>query len=330
VGVWGVGSPFCLVFQLIVGVLRYFPFETSFDPGMGMRVLKAHEALCEVDLSQYQEERLLKQDLLAGDHSYYFSGGDATMTAQWDVLELVTTSLLQSYPNCFRLQCQGDRWSWSNLLSHETTELVFGDPASLPYEPLDWIGRQVQEDLVLLRDDPSATFAGGQLCFANGWAISDRLGKSFLEVHQRTPLTTMPSVDMGARFLQLLKQAHTYWRTSWNFKLSDQMDMTTKHKPAYKADFALRAPRLTPQDVGPAVFIRIERQTFTRLSRSKYVLFGIHTYNSSVAEEAADPHRARCILKVLKEAPRDVKDYKAITPIENALVSYLDAQSSAA
>ena len=295
---------------------------------MGMRVLKADEPLCEVDLSRYQVETLLKQSLLAEDHLYYFSGGDATMSAQWDVLELVSASLAQNYPNCFRLQCQGDRWSWSNLLSNETTALVFGDPASLPYEPLDWMGRQVQEDLVLLSDDTGATFAGGQLCFANGWAISDRLGKSFLEVHRRTPLTTMPSVDMGARFLPLLKQGRTYWRMSWNFKLSDQMDMTTKHKPAYKADFASRAPKLTAQEVGPAVFIRIERQTFTRLPRSNYVLFGIHTYNSSVAEEAADPHRARRILKVLQEAPRDVKDYKAITPIENALVTFLESQTS--
>jgi len=104
--------------------------------------------------------------------------------------------------------------------------------------------------------------------------------------------------------------------------------MTTKHKPAYKADFAQRAPLLTPQDVGDAVFIRIERQTFTRLPRSQGVLFGIHTYNSSVAEEATDPGRARSILNVLRGAPRDVKDYKAITPIEAPLVSFLETRAA--
>jgi len=309
-------------------VLRYFPFEESFDPGMGMRVLKAHEPLCDVDLSRYKEETSLKQRLLTEAHTYYFHGGEATMIAQWDVLELVATNLAQNYPEYFQLQREGDDWRWQNALAGVMTAFRLGDSTTLPCEPLDWIGRQVQEDLVLLSADTGATFVGGQLCFANGWAISDRLGKAFLEVHQHTPQATMPSVEAGARFLQTLKPGRTYWRMSWNFKLSDQMDMTTKHKPAYKADFARRAPRLTAGDVGGEVFIRIERQTFTRLPRSQCLLFGIHTYNSSVAEEASDPGRARSILNVVRGAPRDVKDYKAITPIESSLVSFLETRAS--
>ncbi len=293
-----------------------------------MRVLKGHEPLCELDPGRYKEETSLKQRLLAEAHSYYFHGGDATMTAQWDVLELVATNLAQHYPEHFRLRREGDRWSWQNALTGIAATFDFGDSVTFPLEPLDWIGRQVQDDLVLLGADENVTFVGGQLCFANGWAISDRLGKSFLEVHHRTPPATMPSVESGARFLQTLKTGRTFWRMSWNFKLSDQMDMTTQHKPAYKADFARRAPKLTTDDVGDAVFIRIERQTFTRLPRSGGLLFGIHTYNSSVAEEATDPSRARAILNVVRGAPRDVKDYKAITPIEEPLLSFLEARAS--
>ena len=308
-------------------MLRYFPFEESFDPGMGMRLLKEHEPLCDLDLSRYQTEISLKDQLLAEMHSYYFSGGSPTMTAQWDVVELVAGSLARDYPQHFQLRREDATWHWHNALTGTGSSFQFGDPATLPCEPLDWIGRQVQEDLVLLSADPSATFVGGHLCFANGWAISDRLGKSFIDIHQRTPQTTMPSVEAGARFLQSLKPGRVYWRMSWNFKLSDQMDMTTKHKPAYKADFARRAPLLTPDDVGDAVFIRIERQTFTRLPRSGGLLFGIHTYNSSVAEEAKDPSRAQRILNVVRGATREVKDYKAITPIEDALTTFLAARA---
>ena len=310
-------------------MLAHFPFEDSFDPGMGMRVLKPHEPLCEVDLSRYKTEILLKERLLREDHSYYFHGGAETVTAQWDVFELVAKNLARHYPQHFQLQADGDAWHWDSPLSAQSTSFRFGDASTLPAEPLDWIARQVQEDLVLLSADASATFVGGHLCFANGWAISDRLGKSFVEIHQRTPPATMASVDSGARFLQNLKPGRTYWRMSWNFKLSDQMDMTTKHKPAYKADFAQRAPRLKVEDIGAAVFIRIERQTFTRLARSQCLLFGIHTYNSCVAEEASDPPRARAILNVLRGTPRDVMDYKAISPIETPLLSFLEARAIA-
>jgi hypothetical protein len=309
-------------------LLRYFPFEQSFDPGMGMRMLKPHEPLCEVDPNTYAYETALKQRLLTEDHNFYFKGGAATMNAQWDVLELVMKNLAQVYPEQFRLRHEGDAWCWQNILLARESSFRFGDPGTLPDEPLDWIGRHVQEDLVVLSDDATVTFIGGQLCFANGWDIADRVGKSFLEIHRRTPLATMPSVETGSRFLQSLKPGHTYWRMSWNFKLSNQLDMTTKREQVYKADFAIRAPRLTSADVGQAVFIRIERQTFTRLPRSNALLFGIHTYNSSVAEEAAKPHRARAILNVLLGAPREVKDYKAITPIERPLVEFLQSRES--
>jgi hypothetical protein len=309
-------------------MLPHFPFEGSFDPSMGMRVLKAHEPLCEVDPSRYQLEISLKQQLLTEAYSYYFHGGGPTMTAQWDVLELVVNDLAQHYPQHFQLRREGDAWHWHNGITGQSAAFCFGDSTSLPCEPVDWIGRQIHEDLVLLSSDASATFVGGQLCFANGWAISDKLGKPFLDIHQRTPRTTMGSVETGARFLETLKPGRSFWRMSWNFKLSNQMDMTTKHKPAYKADFVRRAPQLTASDVGDAVFIRIERQTFTRLPRSQGILFGIHTYNSSVAEEASDPNRARAILNVLRGAPRDVMDYKAITPIETPLMSFLEARAA--
>jgi dimethylamine monooxygenase subunit A len=294
---------------------------------MGLRVLKPGEPLCEVERSRFAVETSLKERLLAEAHSYYFHGGAATLGAQWDVLELVAVNLAQSYPEHFQLERESDVWRWHNALTGATATFRFGNAATLPCEPLEWMGRQVQEDLVLLSADASATFVGGLLCFANGWAIRDRLGKSFLEVHQHTPRATMPSVEAGARFLQTLKPGRTFWRMSWNFKLSAEMDLTTRHQPAYQADFTRRAPKLTAHDVGHAVFIRIERQTLTRLPRSQGVLFGIHTYISSVAEEAADPARARSILNVLRGAPRDVKDYKAITPIESPLVSFLEARA---
>jgi hypothetical protein len=308
-------------------MLPYFPFEDQFDPGMGMRLLKPDEPLCPIESSRFREQLTLKQQLLAENLGYYFLGGNALLPAQWDVVDLVTSDLARQFPQEITWQSNGTKRVWQNALTGTSAIFEWNVPSTLPLEPLDWIGRQIQEDLVLLSADASARFVGGQLCFANGWDIQDRVGKSFAEIHHRTPQATMPSVHTGARFLENLKPGRTFWRMSWNFKLSDQMDMTTRHKRAYKADFAQRAPALTIESVGGAVFIRIERQTFTRLPNSGMILFGIHTYNSSVAEEASDPRRARCILNVIRGAPREVKDYKAITPIEEPLVAFLESRS---
>lgn len=309
-------------------MLRFFPFGDEFDPGMGARALRPHEPLFDVDPERYAFEVALKSQQLEAAHADYFRGGEALMPAQWDVLELVLTDLAAHQPNQFALERQGNIWHWHNALMGITTQLRFGDPASLPYEPLDWAGRQVQEDLVLLAPDVDATFVGGQLCFANGWDIGERIDHAYLHIHKHTPAATMPSVNAGSRFLTALKPSRTLWRMSWNFKLTDQMDLTTKHIPWNKADFAQRAPLMTPESAGNDIYVRIERQTFTRLARSGAILFGIHTYNSRLSEEAAEPERARRILQVVQGAPRDVRDYKAITPIEGPMLSYLESRAN--
>ena len=309
-------------------MLRFFPFGDTFEAGMGARALRSGEALIDVERPHYSAEIALKRQLLTDAPHEYFSGGPELLGAQWEVLELVLTDLAKHDPEAFRLERRGQRWHWHNELLGEQAVFHRGEP-DLALEPLDWAGRQVQEDLVLVTADHAGTFVGGQLCFPNGWAIADRLGKPFMTVHERTPQTTMPSVHAGVRLLSAMKPGKTLWRMSWNFKLTDQLDLSTKHKPRYKAEFAARAPLLTPETVGQEVFIRVERQTLTRLVTSPYVLFGIHTYNSRLADEAADPERARRILAVVMGAPAEVKAYKAITPLEDAVTAYLKSRVDA-
>ncbi len=294
---------------------------------MGAKALRASDALIDLELPHYKDEIALKRNLLEQLPGEYYRGGPQLLTAQWEILELVLKDLADHYPEHFGLERRGEVVSWRNNLLDELHTFTYGDEATLPLEPLDWVGRQVQDDLVLVSADSDAVFVGGQLCFPNGWDLPDRLGKSFMNVHARAPQTTLPSVHAGVRLLSAVKPGKTVWRTSWNFKLTAQLDLSVKHKPAYKADFAVRAPRWSAEAAGREVHLRVERQTFTRLRRSGHVLFGIHTYNSSLADEAADSERARQILKVIRETPEDVKRYKAISPIKSAMTGFLEAAS---
>ena len=79
---------------------------------------------------------------------------------------------------------------------------------------------------------------------------------------------------------------------------------------AMKLSWPHALPLLTTHTIGHELFLRVERQTLTRLPGSMIVLFGIHTYISRLEDEAADPWRARRMLDVIRTAPRDVKDYK--------------------
>jgi dimethylamine monooxygenase subunit A len=310
-------------------VLKFFPFGERFEAGMGGRTLQPDEPLIDVDAAAYRDEIAMKRELLTNAHADYFQSSKEAGSAEWEVVELVLQDLARHHPDSFGLERHAERLHWHNRVLGERSSFVIGDAGSLAVSPLDWVGRQVQEDLVLVRADHAGVCVAGQLCFPNGWDIRSRFGQSFMAVHQPTPESTMSSVHAAARLLRALKPGKTFWRTSWNFKLTRQLDLSTQHKPAYKRDFAERAPKLTQTDVGEQVFVRVERQTFTRLTRSPYMLFGIHTYNSPLADEARDLERARAMLAVVQGAPDDVKTYKAIFPIEHALLPYLQRAAGA-
>ena len=149
-------------------MLRFFPFGEAFDAGMGARALRPGEALFDVEPPHYAAEVALKRRLLTDLPHEYFSGGKALLAAQWEVLALILTDLAAHDPEAFRLEQRAQRWHWHNLLLGEKQTFTWGDAGSLPLEPLDWAGRQLQEDLVLVSADSAATFVGGQLCFPNG------------------------------------------------------------------------------------------------------------------------------------------------------------------
>ena len=105
------------------------------------------------------------------------------------------------------------------------------------------------------------------------------------------------------------------------FPFLEQFD---REIPRVNADLAQRAPSLTPENIGSQVWLRIERQSFFKLPRSRYTLFAIHTYHGRLDIEASDPSRACRMLGTILTTPRDLRDYKAITPIESALVGHLE------
>lgn len=304
-------------------MLPYFPFYEKHESGMGARPYTAHDRLIEVD-QRYADEVALKRSLLARDHAFYYRAQPDTLPAQWEVLALLLDDMARAQPAQFQLHKDGPRWTWTNALLGETAQFELGNPASLPSEPLDWVGRQVQEDLVLLSADESGRLVGGQLCFPSGWSLASRWEQALLDVHQRTPPSADNAVQAAHRLMFRLKPDRPVWRASWNFKLLNDLDLSDRERPRVKADFAQRAPQLTADTIGPQLWLRIERQSFAKLPESRLTLFLIHTYLSQLETEARDPQRAQLMLATLRDTPRDMMDYKAITPIEQPLLAYLE------
>ena len=305
--------------------LKYFPFGEKFDLRMGTSPITGQHRLIDADELHYLSEIKARRNLLQNNHRYYYRSNKTTLLAQWDVLDKVLTDLAGIDPSQFILHKNGNQWHWINKKLNEEISFQFGHENTLPLEPLDWIGRQVQEDLVVLSHDGSASLVAGQLCFANGWSLDDKFGKPFLTIHAPAPHMIAPTMQTAQKLMEKILDSKPVWRCSWNFKIRGDLDMSSQHNAQYNEELKQIASALTPQNIGSRLYLRIERQTISRLPRSGCVLFGIHLYQNTLNDEQMTKEQAQNMRNVLLTTPQPMLDYKAITPFINALTGYLDA-----
>jgi dimethylamine monooxygenase subunit A len=302
--------------------LPYFPFDERYSFGMGTVPLQPTEPIVKIT-ADYLSELAEKHTLLALNHGYYFKANADTELAQWEAVDKILRQLAQFYPTHFELRIEGKNWHWHNRLTNEKQSFEFENAATLPFAPLDWVGRQVQEDLLLMANDAAVTLVAGQLCFPNDWDLNQKFGQPFLSIHDYIPKVLNPTMQAAQKFMERLVVHRPVWRLNWNFKIHNALDMSSQYFGASRRELAEIGPTLTDQTIGERLYLRVEHQTLTRLPRSNYILFGIHTYQNTVANEAQDPERARRMYQVLQTTPREVMEYKAIPVFESALLAFL-------
>lgn len=302
-------------------MLRYFPFSEKYDLKMGTTALASELDVVECD-EHYEKEVMLKRKLLSEKHAYYFQSNKNTMQAQWEVLALVLKALSEKYPDSFSLKKNEERWHWHNKRLNENQDFVFGDATSLPLEPLDWAGRQVQEDLVLL--DGASMLVAGQLCFPSGWCMQDKMNRHFLEIHNPLPRLTDPMIKSASTLVERIPPHRPLTRNNWGFRVCDWLDLSARQSDAYKKLLHESSETFTIDTIGDKVFLRVEHQTLSRLPNSGHLLFSIHTYQGKVKEEMNDPQRAAVLGSFLETVPPDMLEYKLMTPFIKMLREYVN------
>jgi hypothetical protein len=80
-------------------------------------------------------------------------------------------------------------------------------------------------------------------------------------------------------------------------------------------------------NAGEALFVRVERQTLSRLPRTGAILFTIHTRSRPLAAVAGEPGRARRLLDAVRTMPPEMARYKGIAPLRDALAGYLEPRA---
>ncbi|WP_153557845.1 heme-dependent oxidative N-demethylase family protein [Roseimaritima sediminicola] len=269
--------------------MQYFPLASDrFRHDFGVRALPAEQSIIDVT-GEHAAELALRASLLDQNRDAHFRAAADSLDAQRDAFD------------------------W---IDRQTGGVLTKPPSGEP--PLLTAGRQVQEDLVLLRDDFSAGYpiCAGVVCFPSGWSIEEKLEQNVWQVHDVVPEFAALAADKTVRLLRGLKPLRPVWRLNWGVRSSAELNQT----PARLAELACRAEPITARNAGRRCWFRVERQTMTRLAGGA-ILFTIHTYQ--VAVESLDaPQRGR-LLGTLQTCPEATLRYKGIWPFRCELMEYL-------
>jgi dimethylamine monooxygenase subunit A len=272
---------------------------------------------------EYFEEIELKRHLLETAKERTYQSFPHSIEAQWEILEMIMHEMVSVHPNYFSLSKNENSWTFRNHLLGEEQSFTFGDVSTLPYEPLDFIGRHVQEDLVYLgQRDGDLYLDAGQLAFPANWSLAFDLGMEFLAIHSPVPKAfTGSGLAEKVRGFILRMEAGKPW-TRFNWTITVELILDTA--PETFDEWGPKKEKVTAENAGQLVYLRVEDQRLFRLPRSNGILFGIHTHFISL-EELCETHQwMNQFYNVLTDLPDDLAEYKGFISFKDRIIKYLE------
>ncbi len=243
------------------------------------------------------------------------------MDAEWDTLELLMESLAADYPALFTLTKDGANWRWVNKPLRIDQSFVFGQAETLPYQPFEYITRQVQGDFTLQdqRDD-NLFMDGGMVTSQADWSLNFDLGMSFHEWHGPVPVAHGLGVfDRALQYLLRLQYGKPIRRLNWTLTVNPRLDTSPENYPVWGPD----RMTITPENVGQKMCLRVELQTLTRLPRSNAILFGIRGYLIRLEELVRVQKWGARLHRVLRDLHPEIADYKGMMRYRDTILAYL-------
>ena len=183
--------------------------------------------------------------------------------------------------------------------------------------PLLSAARLVQDDLCLMRASPEGwRLVAAALCFPSTWLLREKFGLPMGAIHTPVPGFAGQMERRVQRIFDALQPAAPVWRMNWSI----YEDAHLRHARARSA------PRRWPREgVDPEknAFLRIERQTLTKMPISRDILFTIRIYSDPLAALARMPECAAALRTQLLAMDEQQLAYKNLLRERDMLAAAL-------
>lgn len=290
--------------------IAHTPYDGSSKPfNIGIRPLDVQEWI-EVDanLPAYLNQKVLHY---SDNRRQVIVSEESSTSAQSEVLNLLSTHLIERYPNIYR---KTD--NHIDILNGQFEVAL--DDQSLP--PLAIAAKLVQEDLVLM--SPSADgwrLSAASLCFPSAWNLLEKFGHPLHMVHGPVPGfgTGTRNASMIDRMFDNLRPEQPVLRWNWSLHEDGGLHHPTSHSGSES--------RFGNGDIGGHVFLRVERQTLRKLAVSGDIVFTVRIYLDPLEVIGTMPDGgklAKAIDEQLSSFSTEQESYKGLVGERERLSEY--------
>lgn len=259
-----------------------------------------------------------KRARLNTQQSFYYRSLPESLPAQRELLQRVTAHLLEDHPQLFEQAGSVVR----SLITGQMLDL--GGNSS---EPLLQLSYMIEEDFMLLDDTgPTPRITAASNAYSTSGRLAASVGHDVDWAHVPVPQLTS---KLGGRINKALGSIHAHIPCErFNWQLTPIATVFFPEDPHGANAAAMHGIvdklRQDPSCAGNLLWIRVERQTLSRLPESKAVAFSLHTYSDPLSCLQADIDSVRAILALLRDYSEERWKYSEMDIIRGPLMAWLE------
>ena len=315
----------------------YFPIDRrrlELKPGLHMLGTDfgngdADAKIFQIDASfdRYRASKLLAR---AERLSKYYRVHQYTPHVAQQIARFIAHRLVHEHPRYFSLEQRTNGGTALNCTLTEET-LVFatnmqlietGNRVDPPYvSSLDALACQMQEDLAVLRMTDRQWLSAAHLCFPNHWAVEEKIGRNFAEIHSPVPGIEKISARADA-LVEAMIYKGPYVRFAWGLSTDTHLN----HHPQPRPGIAQHLWRgRTFNLTRPGLWLRIERQASWGFPQIAAALFTIRTYFADCRQIKRDPTKLARLTCAIESMPLEILRYKGIASAKPEILRWLSS-----
>ena len=179
---------------------------------------------------------------------------------------------------------------------------------------LELLTRSIQEDVCILRRrDEGWVLIAGSVCFPSHWSLCKKMGKTLDEIHSPVPQINEAISGIITKKMDEMENDKPVERFNWTYSTSGYLTRAGSRIPQ----------RTISEEKVPETFIRVERQTLRKIDNGD-IIFTIRTYFHLIEQICRDKDLCSGLLSAILTTPKDVLEYRGMTPHRDVLVKYLE------